>query len=530
MKLVWLLLGFSAFGIACSDDPVPLANAGEACSVDSNCASGLVCRQDICVERTTTDMGPDDMTGDMSPDMDTPIVAEEFYISYIVEDLINERQRSLFVLDTQSGTRTKVSPEGFNCDRGCWISDDLTTFYSLRTNTDTPGTFDVISSPVTSLKASDEFTTILVAVRSFRVIENMLTYVKQENGVNNAYFWDGSEKPVGTIGSVEATQGDWLIAPDSAKAITFEATLQTMTVRVGDLGENIGPEAAVHTIDGSNYQEVAGSYFGGNVPSAVSADGKLLAVATSSAPLDTNACTDASQCTGPGERCGIFGRCSSIKVAVHLFDLEQTDNLGERCSGDAACGPIHVCDIPSDTQLDQAVCIPRPVVLGLPGQQTQGNPARPGCELTAGNDDLFYTSLRSPLNFGSDGNLYFAADRDCNDLNIAAAGVIKIEPTTGNIETVYGNRNENFDFNRCYDEVEQVTNVEDCVVFVESAVLSPGGNKIAFLATNPEVIDYALAESTLDIWLMDRDGQNYQWIGNHGSLEAVQSIRVHPKP
>lgn len=526
-KFLWI--GMVGFAFACSDDAPQKAKVGEACNIDPDCQDGLLCRGSICVEpaQTNNDVGTNNDVD--VPDMEVPIENEEFYISYLIQDLL-DNTRSLRVLDTQTGTKTRVSPDGYNCFNGCWVTDDLTRFYALNTNADKPGTFDVVEFPVMNLKATGEGNVIITAVRGVRVVGNTLTYIREENEINSAYYWDGAERPVGPLGGAQATQGDWQISSDAELAVTYRATLQTMDVLVGELGAIIDTPDKIYTINAENYQEVAGSYFGGNVPTAISKDGKRLAMITASAPLDTNACTDASQCTGPGERCGRFGRCASIKVAVHMFDLENSDNLGKPCSGNAACGPIHVCDIPSDTQLDLAVCIPRPVVLGLPGQQTQGNPARPGCELTQGNDDLFYTGARSPISFGPDGNVYVVADRDCNDFNIPAAGVLRISPTTGQIDMVYGNKTENYDVNLCYDPIENTPSVEQCVTYIDSVHLSPNGNKIAFLATNPYVVDYELAKSTLDIWVANRDGSNFKWLGNHGELEAVRAIRTHPKP
>jgi len=533
------LIGIGLIGTffwACSDPSIEKPpTVGDPCVIDNDCwanVSNLVCRDEVCVLRQTSDMGGNndmDSPDSDSPDMNVPIVPETFYVSFIMEDLLDNRSRSLNIIDTGTGTKTRISPDGYDCSRGCWISDDLTKFYALNTNSDVPGTFDVVESSVTALKASTDFTMIISAARSVRVVGDRLTYIRESGGVNTAYYWDGTERPVGVIGTTESTQGDWFISPQTNHAVTYRATLQTMDISVGDLNSAVDIGDKVYTINAENYQEVAGSYFGGNVPTAISPDGKRMAMVTSSAPLDTNSCTNASDCTGPGERCGRFGRCASIKIAVHLFDMDKLDNLGSPCSGNAACGPIHVCDIPSDTQLDQAFCIPRPVVLGLPGQQTQGTPARPGCELTAGREDLFYTSLRSPINFGPDGNLYVTVDRDCNDFNIPAAGILKIDPTNGSKSMVYGNRTENYDFFRCFNDVENRPDVTNCVTYIDSALLSPAGNQIAFLATNPEVIDPSLAKSTLDIWLVRRDGASFDWIGNHGELQAVRAIRIHPK-
>jgi hypothetical protein len=531
-----LLVASALLLAACSDDKVEpkLKVEGDECQVDSECQSGLLCRDLVCIASTTVDCG--DMCVD-SPDAtnnvanNNVIVDEDYFISYLLKDSIDSTV-SLKLYDTKTLETVTVNPPDVDCLRGCWLNESLTKFYSLATNVVTPGTFDLLVFALDAdKKASGTSTIVAQGVRGVELINDGFIYVRATGTENIAYYLDatGTEIEIGVIGGVSTTEGDAFVSPVAQTAIVYNATLQTLDVSVTPLGTPVTAADKIYTLNSENYQEVSGSYFGGNVPSAISKDGKYLAILTTKAPLDTNACTDASQCTGVGERCGRFGRCSSIQLAVHFIDLTKTDNLGEPCSGDDACGPIHICDIPSDTQLDKAVCAPRRVLLGLPGQQQQGNPPRSGCDLTAGSDDLFYTDVRSPLSFAADGSLYFVASRNCGELNMPDADILRLTPTSSTHEVVFGNDGKNFDDAKCYNAAEQKPDDQNCILYTDSAVLSPGGNQLAFTATNPLVIEPSLADSTLDIWRVDRDGQNRSWLGGNTELRSASALRVHPR-
>lgn len=549
-RIFWMGALASTLLLGCSDDEKPAGAAeGGACTIDSDCQSGLLCRGQVCITSTVNPDGGNNANNNNGSDAGTNnggtnnngvvITDEDYYISYRLEDSFSAGEVELRIFDTESEEDTKLNPDGLDCARGCWISSDLSKFVWVTTNTATAGTFDVHSASVTNLVVGSEDETIATAVRKIRVVQNVVTYVKEEGLSEVAYLkpLDGSpEVLVGTVGSTMATGGSWFVDPSNDVGVLYTADLQTMDIHVGPLGTAIDPGLFIYKIDSSNYQAVSGSYFGGDVASAISGDGKVLALLTQKAPMDYNACSDVSQCTGPGQRCGRFDRCSAIEIVVHFVDLENTDKLGTTCGGDSDCGPIQMCDIPSNTQLDQAKCVPRRVVLGLPGEQQQGTPQRRGCELTDGNDAYHYTQVRSPLSFAPDGALYAVAARDCGDLNIQDTDLLRIEPATGEIEVAWGNPNdEDFSDARCYDEVEGKIDVTDCIVHVQNAILSPGGNDVAMLATNPNVVDPGLAGSSLDLWRVRRDGQNHEWLGKFRPDEGSQSklvsnLAVHAKP
>lgn len=529
MSMRWMLIVTlsAATLVGCSkpeDDP--LGKEGDACQVDADCESALACRDMACVPRADgPDMGDVDGGNNGTDAGDNNIVVEDedYFISYVLRD--RSDSETLWLYDTSNETHRQISPEGTECRLGCWVSESFDYFVTARAN---GAAFDVLAAPLTGTLAVDGAPQpVATGVRNIEVNGDIVSYIREDAGENKAYFrpLDGSsEVLIGTIGQADSTEGDWHVDADAGVGVVYNATLQTMDVKIGDVGQEISTLA--YTIDSSNYQETSGSYFGGSIPTAFSPDGKFMALVTQKAPLDYNNCTDGSQCTGPGQRCGRFGRCSAIEVAVHFFDLDALDVLGDACSSDDKCGPVHRCDIPAENAVDQAVCIPRRVVLGLPGDQMQLGET--GCALTAGNDDYYYTDIRSPISFAPDNSLYLTAARSCADFNIEDADILRLRPTSDDYDVVFGNPGENFDPDSCYDPVEDKIDVTDCNVWVERGLVSPGGNEVAFIATNPNVIDSALAETNVDLWTVKADGTDHAWVGEHPELSVVQDIRIHP--
>lgn len=521
MRHFLILSLFSISVLACSSDEEPtLSKEGGVCAISSDCESGLACREKVCVGTVKTDVGDSDMSDDMAQ-TNNGVEQEDYILSYIMEI---SNSRGLFAYDTKTKTETKVSPDDVSCALGCFLSKDLKTLLFATQN---GPAFDLKTLPVTDLVASGTATTLKTSVRRADLQGNTVTYVREEGGTTTAYYLDladGVEKTIGTIGTAAGTEGDWFLAPETDTAVLFLPSLQTMDIAVGTLGE---PLEVKYTINSENYQEVSGSYFGGNIPTDITNDGKIMAVLTQSAPLDYNACDNDSQCTqGPGQICGFKNRCAAIELAVHFFDLEKLDNLGAACSADDTCGPIHTCDIPAADQIDKAVCKPRQIKLGLPGQQTQGNPAKSGCELSAGNKEYYYTTGRS-IHFGPDNNLYLAAERDCGEQNVPDSGVIKLSPTKNEAVTSFGSEAGGFNPDDCYNTTENRVDVTNCSPYISNALISPGGNDIIFMGTNPNVVEFGLAKKNIDLWRVKRDGSGKEWIGNHSELDVVKNIRIH---
>ena len=519
----FVLVGTLALSACSKEDEPTLKNEGESCSLDKDCADGLACRDAVCVIAAVSDMGTGDGGGDASPNNDnnTPVEDEDYIISYVIRDFSSTD--TVWVYDANRGTHTQVTPEGEECQLGCWITDDLSTYVDARAN---GPNFDVWAGDIGGDWTVSNREIIAANVRRIEVVGNAITFVREEAGDNKAYYQPigGSERLVGSIGSVTSTEGDWHLEPEQNLAVVYNATLQTMDVKIGDLDQEV--TQLTYTIDSSNYQETSGSYFGGSIPTAFSRDGSVMALVTQKAPNDYNLCANESECTGVGQRCGRFGRCSVIEVAVHFFDLDNLGTLNQPCSADDSCGGIHTCDIPAETAVDQAVCIPRRVVLGLPGQQMQNGET--GCALTSGNDDLFYTDVRAPISFGPDGDLYLTAARACDELDIEHTAILRVTPNNGNYAVVYGNDGKDFSPDDCYDPVEEDVDVTNCTVWIQRALVSPQGNELVFVGTNPNVIEPGLAQSNVDVWTVKRDGSDHNWVGEHEELDVVRSIRVHP--
>lgn len=524
----WLAVLSLLVAMGCSKKDDPLAKEGEACTVDADCEDGLACRDQACVVRAGGDMGNNETDGgdENNTSNNVTVNDEDYYVSYTLRDI--DRTDTLWIFDTETGDHTQITPEGESCPLGCWVSGDLDFYLVARAN---GANFDVLAAPLNGFEVQGQPMPIAEDVRRIEVLGNAITYVREEEGENRAYYLplDGSmEILLGTIGGVMATEGDWHLDTESGLGVVFNATLQTMDVKVGSLGSEVSE--LTYTIDSSNYQETSGSYFGGSIPTAFSADGSVMAVVTT-APNDYNLCENESECTGVGQRCGRFGRCSAIEVTVHFFDLSKIDgsdgHLGQPCSADDTCGPIHTCDIPAEDAVDQAVCIPRRVVLGLPGQQMQNG--QTGCALTSGNDDLFYTEIRPPISFGADGALYVAAARACDEANIEHTAILRLQPDSYDYAPITSNEMSDFSADDCYDPVEERIDTTNCTIWIQRALVSPGGNSIAFVGTNPNVLDSALAESNVDLWTIKRNGDDREWVGGHAELDVVRNFAVHEK-
>ncbi len=538
-RLGWMLLLAVGMALpACSGDDDKGAGEGEACEVDADCQQGLVCRGQVCIGTTTggdaANIGNNDAGNVGNNDAGVPVTEEDFRVSYRIAVSLDAEE--LRVINTATGEEQTVSPPGFDCRTGCWLNEDGSKFLYTRTNTDTPGTVDVFSAPTTTLPVEfcDPVTDCIeaAAVRSVDVVGNTLTYVRSDGTNNVAYFrtldTTDPEIAIGSLGAVDSTLGDFHLGVESDSVVVYQPTLQTLNVLYGELG--MLQDTVDFTVNSQNYQEVSGSYFGGAVLTAFNDDGSRMAFVTQRAPLDSNSCQNESECLGPGARCGRFDRCAFIQVTVHLVDTANIENLGGPCSSDEACGPVHTCDIPSETMIDQATCIPRRVVLGLPAEQTQGNPPQSGCTLTAGNDEFFFTSVSGPLSFDAEGDLVLTANRECAEGNVPYSSILKIDAESGAISEIVGNRSENFFGENCYDFNEMVTTPDSCTLFIDGALAGPAGNKIALLATNPTASDPSLATRLIDLWTVNRDGTDLTWVGQHGQLDAVKNLTVHPLP
>lgn len=559
-----LPLGASCLGITtlllftgCSEEPAPppLKQEGEACQVDKDCEAGLACRAEVCtllnVPADMGDMG-DTGGGDMtpSPDMAMPVAGEDYVVSFLrkMNSGSEKGNTYLYTLDTNSEAVSRVSDDANLCKYNCWLSDDATYMVYIVPKAADTATYDVYATSVdASLKAAGSGSVIVPDAQRVVFLGDSVSFTRSSGDAITAFRLKLGTTQEVAFSDLEVrgndSQDSWTVGKESGKVVVFSPTLQTLSVRVGALSDKVSAADEAYVIDGSNYQMVSGAYFSNNIPAAISPDGKYLAVLTDS-PNNYNLCATNADCdVARGQHCGDKKLCTVRELTVHTFDLEAISELptaandGKNCTTDADCSTAHECYIPANTQLDKARCIPRRVVLGLDGQLKQprvGGSSKPGCEITASRDTQRYTDVNAPLSFGPDNNLYLVAQRDCPELagenNMPDSDILRISPQGGMVDVVTGNMRQDFDDARCYDAQEQKIDTSDCVIYIQQADLSPGGNELAFLGTNPNTTDVSQVDSKLDVWTVLKNGDDREWLGKGTIFEEARRVSTHKKP
>jgi hypothetical protein len=240
-----------------------------------------------------------------------------------------------------------------------------------------------------------------------------------------------------------------------------------------------------------------------------------------------------SQECGETYRCGTQETCVRLEVTVNLIDFDNADNLGTSCSQPGGCGEVHECNIPSPQQVDDARCIPGRVVLGVPQAPAQNGES--GCQIVSGDDSIDFTSANGPLSWDNENNLYLVGqlNREClGDYDIPAGQVVKIDPTADEkgYEIVGGlGAMEELDLNQCYDAETESIDVENCQPHIAHAIVSPGGNEIAFAGTNPNISTPGLGGELLYLWRMLRD-DSQRWFTGDAETDpsnSISNLNVH---
>ncbi len=551
-----LLAGGATLFTGCpQEEPEPtLAKEGEMCQVAADCESGLTCRSQVCTPlNVPDDMGSDSdmgMDGDMDGEDDmTPVVEdEEFVISFLRKKKTGEERDNtyMYTVNTKSLDVVRASDDAAVCSYSCWVSDDLTSLVYLRPTAGQTQRFDVYAATLNDgRQVEGEGSAIASDVEKVFFTGDAVSFSRS----NVAYYLK-----LGTTEEVEvamlsaqasSTQDSWTFDIANELAVVFSPTLNKLNVRLGELGTPVIEDDSIYTIDSSNYQMTSGAYFGSNIPSAISPDGRYLAILTD-APNNYGICDTNADCdAAAGQHCGEQGLCTVREITLHTFDLQNLDELpngseqaGKQCTDDSECSAAHECYIPAITQLDKARCIPRRTPLGLQSGLKQprvvdaGVTQATGCELTAGADIRRYTDINTPMVFDQSNTLYVTAARDCGAIvagerNMPDSDILAINPEGGAVSVVTGSENQDFDAERCYDTTENKIDVTDCVIYIAQAVLSPGGNEFAVLATNPDVQDPSLAASVLDVWTILKDGSKREWVGQGTLFEEGRRVSTH---
>jgi len=544
-------------GAGCGDDGK--AGEGDDCSVSNDCKSELVCRQSVCVRPDRVDAGSDaGDTGDTEPDgsdSNEP-EPEDYFISYVLEKGQDGAGR-MRVFNTADGTDVAVSPESIDCSFNCWLSKDMNHFIHARDAG--AGAFDVLVAEVGSdLKAEGEGEVLVEEVEDLAVGNGVVTYRKAGDSPSETTFFkpiEGGQEQ--SVGPVDPTDGDWFVDPEHDLGVLFSVgdSSQTLEMKVG--GANSRESDSTYTFGGSNFQEESGSFFGGNVMTEASDDGERLAVAFTGAPNSYQSCNretrndpwSTEECdTSNMFKCGEQGRCTRLEVTVHVVDLDRVGELGEQCQfgREGACGPIHECDAPSAQQASEAQCIPSRTVVGVP--ETNQGPMREtsGCETVEQDTSIRFTSVRGPLSFDQEGNVYLVGERDRSCIRSRFTDVpqnrrdrigpnsqvVKVDPESGEFEVLEGlPSDELFDPGNCFDEAEGALDItEACKVWVDRARVSPGGDEVAFTATNPNTSSWPKSADFVNLWHMLRDGSEKWFTGDveTNTLDTTTFyLRVH---
>jgi hypothetical protein len=540
------LLVTAFVGSGCSGDDG--GGVGDACEVDADCKEGLRCRGGECVEPTGGNNGNPDAgdTGEDGDTGDTPM-EEDYFVSYVIADTLGGSNRELRVWSTADQTETTLDLGDVDCANGCWINRNAShVIFKKPTVSGPDNSDDVFKIPLdASLTPQGDASSaeeIAQGVTGVRVIENVVTF-KEGDTAKYHNLADGSENELDAVGD-----SGWYVNAEANVSLIYDpvpATRQNLDIYMGDAS---GGAQKVFQVNSENYQEIGGSYYGSDVPTAVSPDGSIVAFVTSG-PNNYDRCEDASECAGPEKKCGFMNFCTRRELTVRFIEVANKGDLGMPCGGEGTCGDIHECYQPSDGTED-AVCVPGRVVVGVP--KSPERPAAPGdspvngCELTKDALDSHpYTAFNGPFSFDAQGNFYGVGVRDCTEQtgagysNIAQGDIVRIDPRSGELERIYGNFGEEFDPDNdgepddpdaCYDVDEMELLPQQCNVYVDGALLSPGGNEFAFTATNMNVTDPSLAKSTLDIWTVLSNGEDVSWEAEHNQDKTVKSFNVHPVP
>ncbi len=550
--LLSLLLAFLLGGLGCSggEEGPDKSGEGESCSVAADCQQPFVCRDGVCTDGSSGDVGVED-----GGDTGTSLTSEDYYISYLVTDRANPQEPGeLKVYSTADQTHTVVNdPDAVDCSSECWLTRDMQHF--VYTESAGGSMVDVMVAGVgENFEAAGEGTALVEEVTDVEMQGNHVSFMDGSVQGGGTVFTrevsaegDGQAQSVGDVGGSD----DWVVDPVNDAGLLFVVgeSNSTLDVEIGAATDR--QDVSSFQIDGANFQEESGAFFGGAVPAAFSRDGRVGAFVTQEAPNDGAYCTrdneqnawSTSDCdTDLYYKCGNDQRCTRLEVVLHTVDMQNAEELGENCDAAEECSPYHECYIPAADRSDEAMCVPGRTVLGVP-PTTQG-PERetPGCRITSEDDSIDFTSVNGPLSFDADKNIYMVGQRQRSvpdasryscpgDYDTDTSQIVRVDPRDREYDVLGGfGPEESYSADACAGGAEDPEELEGCEVFVDSAVISPGGNELAYAGTHPSTQSTGQADSNLSLWhmLWDRSERWFARDESTGTSAQVSSIHVHP--
>ena len=520
-------------GYLCHADGVCMEDEGETtCESHQDCSAGRLCVDEVCV---IDPYGPF-----VEP---VEIVDEEYQISVYAVPRVEQVDAEVRVFESSTGDSVLVDTGDINCAAAsqCKVTSDLSHLLIIASSDNGQ---DVLAAPLSGdpLAVSGPASVFAESTHLPRFRGDGVLFQRDNGAEYEGYFqhFEGQEKRIGILhpSSGPGIQRSFDADPVSGRAVLFRPPdLERLEVYVGTIEDGVEMTSPVVTLDPTaNYPRDAGSLYIGSTPASFSEDGRILAFATTG-PNNHNNCQDDSDCTQTGHVCGDTNRCVAVEPTVNVVDLEFADNIGTPCVSHEACGPIHRCDSGSP-DFDGGTCQPQRIVVGLPITPQQGSPRLGGCEATRNSGEFSFTNIDGPLTFGADGRIYFVGRRNCTrsaadpdddvESNIPRTSIVAGHLGTGEMEEVFGNR-EGKDFSaiECWDHATQeVTNPDECILVINSAQVSPGGQDITYRASNPTVSS-SLAATTFDVWRVRLDGEDPHWVGQYSGSHNVTNINVH---
>lgn len=517
------------------DDP-------QACETKEECPEGFSCSDEgICVDSAllNEEEGP------------PPIEEEEYQVSFmsvrpgIGAELPPEAKVQL--VSVPEGTVQDLLTEEveleFQCAtaRTCSVTPDQKFFVAIREGEE-PGEYDIYSAAFDADTAEVVGTPekILSKVINPRLRGNGVIFDRVEQETYVAYyreFGSTEDVQVATLAHISSSPTQfWDADPVSGRAIVFVPTLDAIDIRIGTISGGVTTNNHIINFGRNNFPGDAGSFYVSQHPVGFSPDGRFVAIKMEG-PNAHGACQLNSDCQGTSQICGTENRCVALETTLHIIDMDHFLTLEDPCNSHEMCGPVHRCDSPA-ANLEDGRCMPQRAVIGVPHFPAQGDPVMAGCVATREDGSYSYTDLNGPFTYGPDGRFYAVGRRDCikgrstgddTEANIARSSILAIDPETAEVEEIFGNiAGDDFDDARCYNEATRETVTEDCVIDILSAQLSPEGNDLVFLGTNPSVTTPQLASQIYDIWRVRRDGEDHQWVGKNSTLFRANGFVVHP--